>query len=61
MRRQLLTSVPFAISSVTEKTRVGAMHFFLHHIFQVGGHLSHDLLHELPAEGVLDGVVLLEF
>ena len=47
--------------SVTEKTRVGAMHFFLHHIFQVGGHLSHDLLHELSAEGVLDGVVLLEF
>ena len=47
--------------SVTEKTRVGTMHLFLHHIFQVGGHLSHDLLHELPAEGVLDGVVLLEF
>ena len=51
---------PHALS-VTEKTRVGAMHFFLHHIFQVGGHLCHDLLHELPAEGVLDGVVLLEF
>ena len=28
---------------------------------KVGGHLSHDLLHEPPAEGVLDGVVLLKF
>jgi hypothetical protein len=28
---------------------------------KVGGHLSYDLIHELPAEGVLDGVVLLEF
>ena len=28
---------------------------------KVGGHLCHDLLHELPAKGVFDGVVLLEF
>ena len=28
---------------------------------KVGGHLSHDLLHDPPAEGVLDGVVLLKF
>ena len=28
---------------------------------KVGGHLCHDLIHELPSEGVLDGVVLLEF
>ena len=50
---------PHALS-VAEEAGVGAMHLFLYHVFQVGGHLCHDPLHKLPAEGVLDGTVLLE-
>ena len=49
------------VLSVTEKTGIGTMYLFLYHIFQIGWHLCHDALHELSAEGILDGAVLFEF
>ncbi len=43
MRRQLLTSVPFAISSTTDEDDVGAMHLFSTYF----NDLNHELTHQI--------------
>ena len=46
--------------AIAQEACVGTMHFLLHYILQVSGHLGHDPLHVFLVEGVLDGAVLFE-